>query len=338
MGNKILFFLPLGTINDATEYYVNTLQEAFEKAGYVVYKSGQISDLRKFKNILTIEAKWFFFAKILNPSALIMNWFQGVVAEEAYMTTNSVIRKKLWQFFESFTLRYSQLNIYVSRQMKQYFEKNYIVRNNAFFIMPCFNKGMRLDLIDEKKYLNPSFVYAGSLAKWQCVEKTLEIYYLLEKEIPGSKLTLLTKEKDYALELLKKYNIKNFEIKYVPLHDLEVELAKYKYGFLLREDHVVNNVATPTKMNSYLSVGVIPIYSDVIFDYNLKFSQCKSFIVHNVVNDSRLVLDKVLKSEHNFNINVLIKDDICTVFDNYYNRDNYCFKLSTLLKKLKELK
>lgn len=41
----------------------------------------------------------------------------------------------------------------------------------------------------------------------------------------------------------------------MPVSQLNEEHAKYKFGFLLRMDDVVNNVATPTKYNSYLTLG-----------------------------------------------------------------------------------
>lgn len=334
MNNSILFFLPKGALNDATEYYVEILQKGFEKAGYKVSRSDSLTDIRKFKKILTIEAKWFFFIKIINPSASIMNWFQGVVAEEAYLTTNSIFRKKLWNFFEAFTLRYSELNIFVSDKMRLYFQKNYKIKSKKYFVMPCFNKGLNLDLVDKGKYLNPSFVYAGSLAKWQCIEQTLELYSILEQKLSNATITLLTKEKEYALELIHKYKIKNFNIFYVSLNNLDSELAKYKYGFLLREDHIVNHVATPTKMNSYLSVGVIPIFSDVIFDYNKNFNDFDNIIKLNSKLCAKKWSEIILKYEDRKGVNDYDNffNDLNEIFVNYYNRDGYIMELSKIIE------
>lgn len=332
MDNMVLFLLPLGTLNDATEYYVDILQESFEKAGYRVSRSDQLKDVRKFKKILTIEAKWFFFSKVMNPSASIVNWFQGIVAEEAYFATNSIFRKKLWHFFEAFTLRYSKLNIYVSDQMKLYFEKNYNIKSEQYFIMPCFNKKLSLDMVDVDKYLSPSFVYAGSLAKWQCIEESLKLYALLEERIHNVSITLLTKEKDYAFELIDKYNIKNYNISYVSLSNLDSELAKYKYGFILREDHIVNNVATPTKMNSYLSVGVIPIYSSSLSAFS-HFSEMTSSFIELDSIDLNESANKIIKYESNNNLdqNTLFKDIDC-VFNSFYCRENYVNIFFNLVK------
>ncbi|HCH8014075.1 TPA: hypothetical protein NJW72_003719, partial [Acinetobacter baumannii] len=115
--------------------------------------------------------------------------------------------------------------------------------------------------------------YAGSLATWQCVDKTLELYSLIERVLPNASLTLLTKEKELAETMINNYKIKNYSIKYVSLENLDTELLKYKYGFLIRENHIVNNVATPTKMNSYLANGIIPIYSSFIDDFKVNFNE-----------------------------------------------------------------
>ncbi|WP_180138624.1 hypothetical protein [Acinetobacter sp. YH12043] len=337
MSNSVLFFLPDGSVNDATEYYIDILQNAFEISGYNVYKSSKIRDLKRYDNILTIEAKWFFFVKIINPKAIAFNWFQGVVAEEAYMTTKSLWRKTLWKFFEKFTLSRSKVNIYVSLKMKDYFDTTYNIKSENYFIMPCFNKEIQLGLInDESKYLQPNFVYAGSLAKWQCIEDMLALYSFLEKNIKNSKITLLTKEREFALELLRKFNIKNYDIKYVSLQDLDFELAKHKYGFLLRSDHIVNNVSTPTKMNSYLSVGLIPIYSDVVSDYKLYFNEYNFFIKHNIDESPEILLSKILKIENSSHVALSLKSDINQVFEKYYNRESYVFKLSKILLMIKE--
>lgn len=333
MNNKILFLLPSGSLNDATEYYIDILETSFLKANYIVERSSILKVARSYRYILTIEAKWFFLAKVFNPKAIIINWFQGVVAEEAYMATNSIFRKKLWHFFESFTLRYSKLNIYVSERMRQYFEENYTISNVNYFIMPCFNKKLNLSLINKKKYETPSFVYAGSLAKWQCVEKTLELYSKVEKELDNATVTLLTKEKNYALELIKKYNIKNYDIKYVELRDLDVELSKYKYGFLLRENHIVNNVATPTKMNTYLSAGVIPIYSNVICDFNKNFKNYSDFIELKYEDTIEDWLDEIIFFEKNNKLTNFFKDS-CMIFEEYYNEKFYSAQFKKLIEDL----
>lgn len=138
--------------------------------------------------------------------------------------------------------------------------------NKISYIISCYNKALNKNLIIENfsKYYKLNFVYAGSLYKWQCIEKTLEVFREVEKIDSSAHLTLLTKNTTEAKHMVELFGIKNFDVKYISLHDLDSELIKYKYGFLLRADNILNRVAKPTKMNSYLAVGIIPIYSIVV--------------------------------------------------------------------------
>lgn len=64
-------------------------------------------------------------------------------------------------------------------------------------------------------------------------------------------------------------------------------LRDVKFGFVLRDDIAVNNVATPTKLSSYLSAGVIPIYSSALKDFyeKTKFMHCFVLVDDMVVPD-----------------------------------------------------
>ena len=118
------------------------------------------------------------------------------------------------------------------------------------------------------------------------------------------------------------------------LNNLDSELAKYKYGFLLREDHIVNHVATPTKMNSYLSVGVIPIFSDVIFDYNKNFNDFDNIIKLNSKLCAKKWSEIILKYEDRKGVNDYDNffNDLNEIFVNYYNRDGYIMELSKIIE------
>jgi len=112
-----------------------------------------------------------------------------------------------------------------------------------------------------------SFVYAGTLFSWQCFEDTVALYKEIERVNPKAKFYIYTREQEQASEILKQYDVQNYELLFVRLEQLDEELSQYEYGFLIREDHCINNVSTPTKMNSYLAVGLVPIYTNVIEDF-----------------------------------------------------------------------
>ncbi|HEN9524451.1 TPA: hypothetical protein U9I82_002881 [Acinetobacter baumannii] len=339
MKNKeILFFLPAKTINEATIYYVDMLKEAFIEAGYKVFDTESLSDLKNYNNIFVMSAKWCFIVKLMHPRARIVTWFQGLGGEEALMTRNSIIRKRLWNCVELFAMKYSWLNIYVSMRMRKYYCDTYKIIDKNFFIIPCFNKQFNFDSLSVvSKYNNPTFVYAGGLDKWQCIEETLKLFSLIEKDLPNANLTILTKDIDKAKELVNKFLIKNFKVDFVPLKNLDEELKKYKYGFIIRDDHIVNNVSTPTKMNSYLANGIIPIYTNVIDDFNQNLNLKNCGLILDV-NDRLDAWKKDIINFENVSKNsefkIRVESEIEEIFGKYYNRESYINELQKYLKKI----
>lgn len=334
-NNEIAFFLPTKTMNEATRYYVDILKKAFIEAGYQVSQTENLADLKKHSKVFVMSAKWCFIVKLLNPRIKIVTWFQGLGGEEALMTRNSILRKRLWNCVELFTMKFSWLNIYVSKRMHKYYRETYKIVDNNFFIMPCFNKELNFDSLNVAgKYNSPTFVYAGGLDKWQCIDETLELFSLIEKDLPNASLTVLTKDTERAKELVNKYYIRNYNIGFIALEELDEELKKYKYGFLIRGNHIVNNVSTPTKMNSYLANGIVPIYTNVIDDFNENLNLRNSSLMLNV-NDEINVWKKSIIDFDDFSKNVNFRNKIGSeielTFIDYYNKDRYINELKDYL-------
>ncbi|XDK02169.1 hypothetical protein ABUP58_00905 [Acinetobacter baumannii] len=63
MKQKILFYLPEGSINDATKYYIEILESSFSDFFEVVIVKS-LKEQSNVKYILTIEAKHFFWQSL----------------------------------------------------------------------------------------------------------------------------------------------------------------------------------------------------------------------------------------------------------------------------------
>lgn len=87
-------------------------------------------------------------------------------------------------------------------------------------------------------------------------------------------LRVFTFSVDQANKLLEERGIKNYSVTSVPPDQMTEALRDVKFGFVLRDDIAVNNVATPTKLSSYLSAGVIPVYSTALKDFHEKRKGC----------------------------------------------------------------
>lgn len=320
---KFVVYLPkLSYLNEATSYYIDMVCDGlFNEKPNITYR---LSDLKKYRVVLVIDAKSCIFVKLRYPTVKVITWYQGVVPEEALMIFNSRIRYMYWSIFEFFSLQFSVLNIFVSEAMKKHYKNKYKYSASRDIIIPCFNKQLCHAPISENKELG--FVYAGSLHRWQCIDRMLSIFKSVQQMEPNATLDFYTFNVEEARKKVGAFSLNNVNVMCAPLDEIEKLISKRKYGFLIRDNHIVNNVATPTKLSTYLSVGTKPILTDVVFDFR-----------ENISKDAYICIDD---SETNDNIAALIMDDFKRegafisfllardeLFKCYFNKEQYINKL-----------
>ena len=331
---KAFFYLTkYKSVNDAVQFYLQIINEALTgKSNFKVSES--LKGANSNDVIVTYFVKDYFVARLLHPRSTIINWFQGILPEESYLWQKNKLRYCIYSFMEWFCLSTSDYNFFVSKAMLGHYQRKYNYKGNKYFIMPCFNAqlkdnfGMKVD--------RPSFVYIGSLSKWQCLDKTLELYKEINKHIPTATLEVLTNKQEEARQLLKKYQIVNASVSYVPLEELSEYLVKFKYGFLIREDININNVATPNKLCTYMASGVIPVYSDVIESFKIHLEGVKHKISLAKHFDLEEAKNQIIEFERSEIIDYLeLHSDYAQTFDIYYNKDQYISNIRLALKELK---
>lgn len=320
---KINFYLPEKSLNDATIYYTELIKKAFNENNFEI-KSFSNTNF-KYNNsdfFFTIRVRDFINLYKKTRSKKIIMWFQGISPEEYLMINNYSFKSKfiyyIFSILERITLKISYFNFFVSNKMKEHYSEKYNQKIDNDCIIPCYNKHLNKEYFKSEIKKELSFVYAGSLYSWQCFEKTVQLYKEIERKDSKASLTILTKEIDEAKVILKKYKVKNYNVLYVSLDALDAELSKYQYGFLIRDNHPINNVSTPTKMNSYLAVGLIPIYTDVIYSFNENLNllnfEIKFTFKQNIVD----VANKIIENSKHINYNDFY--DICAKnFLEYYD-------------------
>ena len=230
---------------------------------------------------------------------------------------------------EYLTLRVSKFNLFVSDRMLEHYEKTYKLRlRKKSFVMPCFNvDGLDTYNLCEERYNHNVFCYVGSLAAWQCFPETVELYKKIEATVPDAFLKVYTSDQKTAKDYLKQAGIKNYSVGFVTQDKLPLALSNCKFGFIIRDDILVNNVATPTKMSTYLSCGVIPIFSDCISAFKEHFSHYKYFIPVSA-NSYAEVKDKLCQK-----IDVSsLSQEYQYVFQSYYNTQYYIAEISKRLR------
>jgi len=104
-------------------------------------------------------------------------------------------------------------------------------------------------------------------------------------------------------------------VKTVSPEDITIELTPYQYGFILRDEHIMNQVSCPIKLCEYLANGVIPIMSQGIGDFatqakslgyifNGNPNELGSLICEGVDAVHKMSLDGINYAEEHFLIGV----------------------------------
>ena len=261
-------------------------------------------------------------------------WIQGIYPEESIILSNNRLKFFILRAIENHIMRKCKYYVFASRAMKEHYERIYNIRfKNNYTIMPCYNCEIEKKSFYYKgKYKKNTFVYAGSLIKWQCFNETVRLYSDIENSgLKDVSLIVLTKEIEAAEKIIKEYRIKNYVIDYVEANQLSNVLKMAKYGFILREDNEVNRVATPTKLSSYISNGIIPIYSACIQDFNSYFYSSKYKVAMTSFS-----LDEIENSLEYFDKNEIKADSIFeeynALFINYYSNTKYVDSIKSMLR------
>lgn len=160
--------------------------------------------------------------------------------------------------------------VYVSEEMQNfYFEKYPFIKNKINIIKPIYPQNVlrmpdrkEVEILREELGISSNdivILYSGNMQKWQNIELSVEIM----KRYPNENYhyLFLTKDKEKMEHLISKSGCKNLH--YIVKSVSPAELNKYymlaHYGFILRDKHILNRVAAPTKMVEYLFFGIIPI-------------------------------------------------------------------------------
>lgn len=306
------------TSKDATDFYLDIVRKALILKEYNVELGFNYFEAIRCDLIVTVDAK--DTVKVLLGSIFmfrrpkIISWFQGVVPEEAFYIFKSHLRKIFWEFFEIISLVVSDYIIFVSRSMREHYESKYSflgIRKKNNIVIPCVNKRMLNPLL---LHMNKSlsFCYAGSLSGWQKFPEICDIYKRIERKLPEASFLVLTSEVEKAKSIVKGSKINNYVIKYVDYKDIDVELVNCKYGFVIRDDHIVNRVATPTKISGYLANGVVPIISEWVGDYKSSWVGRQEVIFTD--NEADALVAEILKHHAEVKLDV-------SSFSRYFEED-----------------
>lgn len=213
----------------------------------------------------------------------------GALKEE-YEYNNIHWNHKLALYYDSLEklgLEKSSYVICQSDVMKRHLIQKYNLINNNIYIYRCaadinlfyYAPNIR-DTVRKEIGVNDSdilFVYSGGMHKWQKIEESLAFFELFYKEHKHCYFLILTLQIDYLNHLIneKFSNINDrIIIKSVSNKDVCKYLNAADVAFLLRDNVIMNAVASPTKLSEYMACGLSIISTSVAklwLNNNLKY-------------------------------------------------------------------
>lgn len=250
---------------------------------------GKIKSLKAFKNeLLQVKEKInnpVYYCESLMPAFKTSCFLKkkdcivfdchGSEADEFYLYHNNLIGKGIYYILkmcERKVINNSKLIITVTEA--QYYKwnitKKYLVLpmlpSKHFFDVANYRREIRNKLnIPNDKIV---YVYSGSDAKWQLCKETIRYYKEIENNQKNTFLLILTQNKVYFEELLIKENINSYKVCKVNYLEMPAYLDACDFGFCLRNDSIVNRVASPTKVLEYLARNVKPILTEFVGDFS----------------------------------------------------------------------
>lgn len=259
-----------------------------------------------------------YFIKLVRLTKLpIYLWKQGDAAAESYMKHHSYLRKWVLQLIDAYTLRKVAGVIYVSDAMKEYYENKYGVKTKSI-VVPCLSEFANTKIENVERIPN-SFVYIGGLSVWQCFDEILKLYAKIRTYKSVFHIITLNTEaaRKKVIDIIG--DDKNIEIYGITDRtQIPGTLNKFEYGFLIRKNDVVNQVAAPIKFLEYLSCGVNVIMTDAVPSY------AKLVKENNVGTVVDMNAENITINPYNPNAK--------EVYKKYFNRESYVDKYRSLLK------
>ena len=302
---------------EVTDHYMALIYDAVRLAGGELLPYDKSISVRKEDFILTNEFPITFY-HMLRGHRNHMLWIQGIIPEESRLRGHSWLRFKLLSMIEKRVIKRAKLLFLVSEEMQRHYEKKYrLPLSEKSVIFPCFSeKTIHENAFFDEKYQKNTFAYVGSLSAWQCFSETVALYRKIEENSESpTKFYVFTQETEKASAYLQKMGIQRFEVAYHQGETLSKALAGIKYGFVLREDIPVNRVATPTKFSSYLSCGVIPVFSSALRDFHAVHAK-------NPLGIEDPTAEYLLSDMKKTRLANTMKNVCKGYFDTYYNVEN----------------
>ena len=217
-----------------------------------------------------IDFVYVYFLRLLFRSKCRLGHdFRGLASEESYLRNSSSVRRTLLRALEMFAYYKADRLFTISKNMSAYLRSRYSERDVE--VTPCLV--LKKDIVHRRLNRNTkkiSFIYVGSMSRWQCFARTCELYKSLD--ILNKSFVVVTEEVDRASKIIRSHSISARVVSGDRSKVFE-ELDAADFGFVLRDNSLINRTASPIKFLEYTARGVIPIMTNHVGDYSNEFGK-----------------------------------------------------------------
>ncbi len=206
--------------------------------------------------------------------AVVVLDYHGVVPEEVRhrkrFPTGAVLYVLLKRLERS-VLRRSKGVVCVSEPFREYLETDLSVPGERIRVEPNLVEKNFVPRPESRAYYRKLygleeqfvFVYSGSLMPHQCPDQIAGLFKGVREHIPDACLVILTLDQKGLRRFLGAHRPFHGAVTHMRLEhdDMPQYLSMGDLGLLLREENIVNRVASPTKFPEYLACGLPVVVS-----------------------------------------------------------------------------
>lgn len=291
-----------------------------------------INYLRKKKKgiiygITVIEIIIAFLSNLFTSKKQIVFWVQGLIDEEDFLSKKKRYRYYIYNFLLKISLKIADKLVLVTSEMHRVLINKYnLCKTKDVLILNCISRVK----YDQSEKIKNSLCYIGGLSEWQNVDKILIFYNKLLKVKDDFTLYIATFDHSEAKQLINSFVGEQFKDKIKLIHVKEQEevtsfLSKMEYGFLIRDNILLNNVASPIKLAEYLSCGINPIISDSLVEFGKLIAKNECGVVIKNNNFDRAIDDLI-----NFTPNI---NKAISLYNSFFERKTIVKEISDFLNK-----
>jgi glycosyltransferase involved in cell wall biosynthesis len=219
--------------------------------------------------------------KSFDKSISLLTDVHGAIPEEySYSQSNPDPNEfKRLSDLEKNVLLHSDLLFLVSNRLKEHYVNKYGIGLGNSALVPCLTNEIpvktprqvsRPEKIKDIGTDRIIFTYSGSYRKYQLIDETFHLFLKIKERIPKAFFLVMTNQVEIFAKKAAETGISSDDFKIISLNrdEVPVYLQQADIAFLLRDNSVVNTVASPTKFAEYLLAGLPVITTDFVGDYS----------------------------------------------------------------------